>query len=217
VVTAFLGTALAGLRPRRRREALLQGLVLLSPPVLLAIVRANNDLVVFAVLGAGLLIVRTLTPWRLAVIIAGVAVATGLKFYPAVAAHVWTDFGRAVIPMPSSVDTFGAGLMLGDLGWSARSVAVVAVLLTLVLGLFFYRRGLTRGLAGPEENLPDRMRFPIASALLLVCFLAGISYAYRWVFALWLVPWIWREATGPAATLRRIGGRLALGLLLFAI
>lgn len=242
---AFLGTALAALRPGNRREAIAQALVLLSPPVLLAIMRANNDLVVFAVLAAGLLLVTSPATWRLLIGLTALALATGLKFYPAVAAtgillvrpprrfwwsagltvlvlasvitDVWADFGRAVIPVPSNVYSFGAPLILRDLGWTGRGAQVAAAGTLLMLGLFFRQGGFTGGLIREEASFPDRMRFTMAAVLLVACFLAGISYAYRWVFAIWLVPWLWSEAWGPVAGARRTGSRYALGLLFFAL
>ena len=38
----------------------------------------------------------------------------------------------------------------------------------------------------------------IGGLLLLGCFLAGTSFAYRWIFALWLAPWLWSQATRGA-------------------
>ncbi len=244
-VLAFLITALAALRPRSRRETLLQVLVLISPPVLLAIMRANNDLVVFTVLGAGLLVAAAGPAWRLLAVLAAVAVATGLKFYPAVAAaglllvrparwlwwgagltvlvlaavvaDVWQDFARAVIPLPGNVYSFGAPLLLRDLGFTGRGAQVLAAAIILGLGWLFQRQGLTRGLAAKTDQFPDRLRFLLAVTLLVACFLAGISYAYRWVFAIWLVPWLWAEARAEATGPRRTGGRLTLALLVFAV
>jgi hypothetical protein len=244
-VLAFLVTALAALRPRSRWEAAAQALVLLSPPVLLAIMRANNDLVVFAVLATGLMLVRSPATGRMLALLAAVAVATGLKFYPAVAAaglllvrpprrlawgavlaalvlaavvaNVWADFGRAVIPVPSNVYSFGAPLVMQDLGWGGRGAQAAATAVLLLLGVLFRRVGFAGGLTREGTDFPDRMRFIMAAVLLVACFLAGISYAYRWVFAIWLVPWLWGEARGVARDPRRTGGRLTLGLLFFAV
>jgi hypothetical protein len=55
------------------------------------------------------------------------------------------------------------------------------------------RRG---GLAGLATDAPDereRLAFAVGALLLLACFVAGISFGYRWVFALWLAPWLWRQ------------------------
>src|SRR6478752_9792600 len=64
----FLAVVLATVKPRTYREAGWLAVVLLSPPWLFGLQRGNNDLVVFAVLGAGLLAVaKSTTPARLAV------------------------------------------------------------------------------------------------------------------------------------------------------
>lgn len=86
LVGLFLVAAAGGLRPRSARECAVMLAFLVSPPVLLGCVRANNDLVIFLVLAA--------LPWALAdprplvqtLAACLVAFATGLKFYPAVAA-----------------------------------------------------------------------------------------------------------------------------------
>jgi hypothetical protein len=244
-VLAFLVTALTGLRPRSRAEALMQWLAVLAPPVLLAIMRANNDLAVFTVLGVALLFAGVAPVWRLLVLLGGVALATGLKFYPAVAAaglllvrpgrrlwwgagltglvlaavvwDIWGDFGHAVIPVPGNVYSFGAPLLLRDLGCTGRGALVLGAVTILGLGLLFQRQGLTRGLADEADDFPDRMKFLIGAVLLVACFLAGISYAYRWVFALWLLPWLWSGASTSAAGSRRRGSRLGLVLLLVSM
>jgi hypothetical protein len=60
-VGAFAVTAWATARPRTWREALWLAALLVSPPVLLAVNRANNDLLIFVVLaGCGV----AATSWR---------------------------------------------------------------------------------------------------------------------------------------------------------
>jgi hypothetical protein len=48
--------------------------------------------------------------------------------------------------------------------------------------------------------------FAVGACVLIGCFLAGTSYAYRWIFGLWLWPWLWRDAVAG-----RTAARLALG------
>ncbi len=86
LVLLFTLVAAVNLRPRTGRECAVMLAFLISPPVLLGAVRANNDLVIFLVLAA--------LPWALAdprpilqaLAACLVAFAAGLKFYPAVAA-----------------------------------------------------------------------------------------------------------------------------------
>ncbi|MFM9080653.1 MAG: glycosyltransferase 87 family protein, partial [Opitutaceae bacterium] len=83
---AVLGSAFLLLRPASVTRAAVVAAALLSPPVLLAVNRANNDLVVFAVLVAGLGWLKQDTAPRSGAFAGAVAIATGLKFYPIVAA-----------------------------------------------------------------------------------------------------------------------------------
>jgi hypothetical protein len=221
-VLGFLGSFLATVRPKLKSEALWYALLFLSPPVLLAIMRGNNDLVVFVVLALGGLAMAKAGARRIATAVGSIALATGLKFYPAVAAaglllvrpaprlrwtvllgglvlalvgaDVWGDLLRATIPVSVNVYSFGAPLLLQDLGLTGRAANVLGVLVLLAAGGALAWRGRTRGLAEAESgDLMERFLFAVAAALLVTCFVAGISYAYRWVFALWLAPWFWRQ------------------------
>lgn len=245
-VLACLVVAFAGLRPRTMREVAWYATLMLCPPFLMAVNRANNDLVVFAVLGCGALALSRPTVGRWLTVLMAVAMATGLKFYPAVAAaglllvrpikrfwlglfvaglglllisvNIWSDFGRAVIPVPSGVYSFGAPLLLNDLGWTGRSAQIGTAALLLVLGAIFQRRGLTVGLTENDSPIADRLRFIWAGVLLLVCFTVGISYAYRWIFVIWCAPWLWTVMTSEISSpARRRGAFLASALLLFGV
>ncbi|HWA85429.1 MAG TPA: hypothetical protein VG710_04345 [Opitutus sp.] len=94
LVTLFLVAALARLRPRGPRQFFYYLAVLCSPGVLLAINRANNDLVIFALLA---LLVSCLRSQHRAIrfFAAGlVAFAAGLKYYPAAALLLLLADGR---------------------------------------------------------------------------------------------------------------------------
>ena len=230
VVTGmFLLAAGFWLNPRRGVEALLGVLAVLSPVVLLAFNRANNDLVVFALLAAGLLGLRDGAPWRVAVFGVAVVVATGLKFYPVIAAVAlltvgpvrlrraglgltlgaaalvlwsqWDWLQRAVIPVPTGVYLFGAGVWWRELGLTGWGPPVITGLLLWLGAAGLVRAGWCRGLADSgDEPTAGRAGFAAGAVLLLGCWLAGISYAYRWVFALLLLPWLWRRLrTGDRA------------------
>lgn len=218
-VLGFLAAFFATVRPRLKREAVWYGLLLLSPPVLLAIMRGNNDLVVFAVLAVGGLAVARPGIGRIAVAVGSIALATGLKFYPAVAAaglllvrpslrlrwtvllgslvlalvgaDVWRDLLRATIPVSINVYSFGAPLLLQDFGLTGHAANLFGVALLAGAGGWLCWRGQTRGLAQSDSGDPmERYLFAVAAALLVTCFVAGISYAYRWIFGLWLAPWL---------------------------
>ncbi len=219
VVSGFVLAALLYLRPRTRAEAWCGALAVLSPVVLLAFNRANNDLVVWAVLVGGLLVLKETAPWRLALFAASVTLATGLKFYPVLAgaallvipwrisgwalvgtavgsagvlASQWDWFRRAVIPVPEGVYLFGAGVWWREWGLSGWALPACTFLLLATGAWWLNRRGWCRDLADDAGATWERAGFAAGAALLVGCWLAGISFAYRWVFALLLLPWLWR-------------------------
>lgn len=242
-VAVFLAVTFATVRPRTYAEAGWLAVVLLSPPWLFGLQRANNDLVVFAVLGAGVLILgRAVTPARLAWFGLGVILATGLKYFPVVAAAAllvvlpwrratWWAFGltlggsglvlwserhsiaRGVFEMPATIFEFGAPLLWRDLPLGGGALTALAVGLLVFAAVLLVRQRATTGLANEARgSVGERVMFAVGALVLLGCFAAGTSHFYRWVFSLWLWPWLWREVkAGQGAA------RLALGLWLVSI
>jgi hypothetical protein len=228
-VLAFLVVALAGMRPRTRGEAVFLAALTLSPPVLLAVNRANNDLVLFALLGGTLLLLRRINPpWRTTVLAAALVVATGLKFYPAAAIAaialldastrrglrvagvalaaagivLWSErasVARGGFVFPDSVYRFGSPVIWSGLGLTRGTILILSACLLGLAAWLLTRLRLTRGLREESQAMEaDRWQFTLGGLLLLGCFVAGTSFAYRWVFALWLAPWLWRRAVeGP--------------------
>jgi hypothetical protein len=206
-----------------------------SVPFLIATRRANNDLVIFALLAP--LAPCLLNPSRLVRLAAPflIAVAAGLKYYPLVAGlillaepdprdrrfrlgvlallllmvglSVGGDLQHIADTQPSvgGYQSFGAGSGLDILGvpgvW--HGPVGVACGLALGLGAFFTRgwSGWLRRMAGEAQGL----QLILGAALLAGCFWVGMSVAYRWVFAFWLVPFLWRpvEAGPMPAAVRR--------------
>ena len=80
---AFILSLGALVRPHTRGEAITVGLVVLSPFTVYALERANNDIVVFMLVGAGCLLDRTRHPWRLGSYALWLAAGL-LKYYPLV-------------------------------------------------------------------------------------------------------------------------------------
>lgn len=221
-VMAFFAAVFALLRPRSYGAAAWYALLVLSPPVLLAVLRANNDLVVFALLAAGVLALRTVTPWRLALFALGLTLATGLKFYPLVAglalllvrpprlmlgasvltllaaggalAVVWGDLRRAVIPTPDGVYTLGAPVVLHGLSWTPAVAMCAGVALLAVAAAVCWWRGWFVRLDDERIDWRERLAFACGAAVLVGCFLAGISHAYRLIFVIFLGPALWRIA-----------------------
>jgi len=225
---AFGFAAWTTARPRTWREAWWLAVLLVSPPVLLSVNRANNDLVIFVLLaGCGLAAVAD--SWgRAFLAVACLWLATGLKYFTAPAAlaflwvrpvrkmpavllaalvavalalaSVWTQVDRSRFTIGSGVYTMGAPLWWRDFGWKDKDTALPGVLLIVVAALVSVRSRVTTGLAARGEPR-QRLLAAMGSIVLLTCFVAGMNYAYRWIFALWPAVWMWREvadATAPA-------------------
>lgn len=241
-VLAAMVVAFLTVRPRTHGEALVLAAVLLSPPFLFAVQRANNDLVIFTLVGAAALgVVRGTGGLRLACFGAVVVLATGLKYYPLAAAGAlallpwnrrlgWTlgltlaaaglvlfceraAIGRGMFALPATLYEFGAAVLWRDLALGPRGmIALALLLLGLAAGVAVRRRwvdGLADDSRGPEG---ERFLFAVGACLLVGCFVAGTSYFYRWIFGLWLWPWLAREAGAG----RKVA-RVALGLWLVSI
>lgn len=233
-VLAFLASAAALVRPRTLGAAAVAAAVLLSPPVLLGVNRANNDLVIFALLAAGLLAWNPARPWSPVWLVAAAVLSTGLKFYPVAAAlglvalrpgraawlwtaaglaaagltllSVWGDVGRAVVPTPGGLHAFGAGILARDAGWGAGGFAAWAAMGLAAGAVWGGRQGWFEEPASDDDGRA-RLAFGVGAALLVACFLGVISYGYRLVFGILLLPFLLSGAGGRA-------GRWTLGLLL---
>jgi hypothetical protein len=249
----LVGTAWAGAfglaiwmtaRPRTLAEALWLAALMISPPVLLAVNRANNDLVILVLLaGCGLAASPAL--WRVAAAVACLGLATGLKYFPApavlaflwvrpvrrspavllaglvvvglVLASVWTQVDRSRFNIASGIYTMGAPLWWRDLGWQDKASALPSLLLLVVPGLLLAWGGVTTGLAARGQPR-DRLLAALGAIVLLSCFLAGVNYAYRWIFALWPAFWLLRQATSDAPPGRPCwAARLACVLLVLSL
>ena len=217
-VAAFLLVTWLTLRPTHPGAALGCTLLVLSPPVLLALNRANNDLVIFTLLGLAALLLHPRRPWSWLPALALIALATGLKFYPVVGAAVFLlvrparrltaalalsvpvlalvlrdvlpDIARGQFPLPPGLYCMGAGQLFRDLGYHGSGVPLFAGLLLAIPAWALVRARLTTGLADDSRDFAPRALFLLGAATLTACFLAGISYGYRWIFSLWLAPWL---------------------------
>jgi hypothetical protein len=241
-VLAAMIVAFLTVRPRTNREALLLAAVLLSPPFLLAMQRANNDLVIFTLVGvAALGVARGTGGGRLACFGAAVVLAAGLKYYPLAAAGAlallpwnrrqgWTllltlvaaglvlfserdAIGRGTFALPATIYEFGAAVLWRDLALGPRAMVGLALLLLGLAAVVVVRQRWVGGLADDSRgSAGERFLFAVGACLLVGCFVAGTSYFYRWIFGLWLAPWLLREAGAG-----RTAARVALGLWLVSI
>jgi Glycosyltransferase family 87 len=238
-VLAFLAVVFLTIKPSTRTEAFWLAALLASPPVLLGINRANNDLLVFALLGLALLALRPDSNRRVAIAIALVALATGLKFYPVVAvgafmlvrpsrrilgvmsaavlvvgamlASVASQVSRGAFPLTPKPHRMGGRMVFLDLGLTGSTAAVVTLLI-FGAGVFLAVRYRWTGEPAGGRDLSDNRRMmTMGSVVLLACFLLGINLAYRWIFVLWTAPWLW-ENRG-----RSVAARAGVWLLPFAM
>jgi hypothetical protein len=247
-VASFLTAALAWLRPRSLREVGWYVCVLLSPPVMLSLDRANNDLVVFALLALVVPCLGSPSRWLRLAAAVPIAVAAGLKFYPAVAGLVLladpdpVEARRRVlfagvllaavginlapdlihlanvVPRAEGLMTFGATNLLEFIGLPGKwSLAAGLALAAIGAGLFL-RAGIFDGWSITAEHRPAWLGFIVGSSLITGCFFTGTSYAYRWIFAVWMAPLLWQLPRNPAAPrrIRRLAG-LTAALLFYVL
>jgi hypothetical protein len=221
-VGAFAVTVWATARPRRLGETLWLVALLLSPPFMLAIKRANNDLVIFVLLAGCSLAATASLWWRQLVAVSCLVFATGLKYFPAPAAlaflwvrpvrrmpaallaallavllalaSVWPDIDRSRFTVGSTVHTMGAPLWWRELGWKDADSAVPSFLLIVAAAAVLALGRITVGLV-THGKPPERLRAALGAIVLLTCFASGVNYAYRWIFIIWPALWLWREAT----------------------
>jgi hypothetical protein len=242
-VAAFAVTCWLTAKPKNLRETALMGALLLSPPVMLAVNRANNDLVIFVLLAWCAVAAAGSVWWRQILAVGALGLATGLKYYPVVAAlafvwvrpvrlmprasglallvalgalaSVWSQVSRGRFLILSSLHEMGAPLLGREFGWSDPTSQAVWLLAAVLAALVLASGRFTVGLA-TQGRPGDRLLAALGVIVLLACFAAGVNYAYRWIFSLWMVLWLWRQAAGLAATARtRWTVRLGLGLLFF--
>ena len=71
--------------------------------------------------------------------------------------------------------------------------------------------------SAPASRAPKVLQ-GLGAILLLACFMAGVNYAYRWIFIFWMALWVWRQAV-PGMGMRRETrtAQVACALLMFAL
>lgn len=224
-----LVAAVALIRPGRKKEAVLTTLVLCSPAVLMAVNRGNNDLVVLVIICAALGCLRTSSPvWRALGIIL-LAAAAALKYYPLAAAVVllgartrrelgaalgllvavlvlaWPALQPGLIsaarfkPHPEGLYAFGAPTLFRDFGfhspagWLSLSALMGAVIIISLV------RGSGQAEPAGEQDPAVEREFVCGAAMITGVFFLGASFVYKLIFAVWLLPALWREAPGGIA------------------
>jgi hypothetical protein len=248
--TLWLGTLLIGVtlvaavlitRPADWRHGGVLLLVLASPPVLLAINRANHDLVVFALMCAALACLRVDRAPLRALGVVLLAVAAVLKYFPLAAGIILLDartrrellgwcllYGLVLLlawpslapglrvavshkPAPSWLYAFGAEVVFRDFNIAAPKGWLLAGLLVATASATWWviRGGKIPALVGAARE--QEREFACGAVMIVGCFLHSTSYIYKLVFALWLLPWLWRATQ---AEKEKRWWRITFGLLL---
>ncbi len=236
--TAWLGTLLLGLtlastvlllRPAGWRQGAGLLLVLVSPPLLFLINRANHDLVVFVLMSLALGCLRHERGGVRALAILLLAVSAVLKYFPLAAVVLLLDartrrefagwcllYGLVLVlawpsleqalrtaashtPAPAWLFAFGAPTFFRNLelagaaawGWLAAGLVLLAVAAS------WWRSAARQASPATGEVRTLEREFACGAVMIVGCFLHGSSYLYKMVFALWLLPWLWRATLDP--------------------
>jgi hypothetical protein len=116
-------------------------------------------------------------------------------------------------PGPSWLHAFGAPVLLRNFDLEIRLAWMLPAAAMILWGLGWTWRSGRATPAAPTGATPDDEReFLCGGSMLVGLFFLGASYSYKLIFAVWMLPWLWRAATAPGWG--RHWARLALGLLL---
>ena len=245
LVAVTLLVAVAMVRPANRREGWLLGLLLISPAVLLAVNRANHDLVVFLLLGLGLFCFRSPGGPARALGVILFAVAAVLKYFPLVTLVLLLDFRSrrgvlagltlyavvlllgwpgvaAALQMaprytlnPDWIYAYGAPMLGRDFGFNHPLGWMVPASLMGAWAIREAWQSVRATPAGqPGRESPAERQFICGAAILVGVFFLGVSYLYKFIFAVWLLPWLWRPEGGEPGESR---WNRVIGYLLVAV
>lgn len=233
--TAWIGTLLLGLmlastvlllKPAGWRQGAGLLLVLVSPPVLFLVNRANHDVVVFVLMSLALGCLRRSSGAGRALAILLLAVSAVLKYFPLAAVVILLDartrrefagwillYGLVLVlawpsleqalgiaarhqPAPAWLFAFGAPMLFRnlDLAGAAAWGWVAAGLMLLVVAACWWRSAARQAPPATGEARTLEREFACGAVMIVGCFLHGSSYLYKMVFALWLLPWLWRAS-----------------------
>lgn len=248
LVAAFMGVALFRLRPRSLGEVAWTLAVLLSPPFLLALNRANNDLVIFLLLAPVVPCLNAERVWIRWLAPVFIGAAFTLKTYPLVAGLLLLALrdGRELrrllwvsgavflallpevlsdlavygprVPESHGLMTFGGSLGFVELGCSSAVARLAGVVCGAGVFTAWLKLNPFAGWRIAPEDRATWLGFVLGATLLTGCFFAGVSFSYRWIFAIWMAPLLWRlprDASAPHAV-RRCAAIIG-GLLLWAL
>lgn len=151
LVVTFIIAAGRVLDPRDRGAALAGGMLLASPPILLAVERGNNDLVVFLLLGVAAAAIARPRVATEALAMGAVCLAAALKFYP-----------LAALP-----------LLAAQRCSRARMVGLAAISLAVCAGLFFLQHDAYRSAFGLAPSPVHMNTYGLSTTVQMWRILAG--------------------------------------------
>lgn len=241
LVLTVLVVALGLSKPAGRRQAMGVMGVLLSPAMLIGINRANNDLVIFAIVSVALLVLRRRAGGWTALAVLALAVVAALKYYPIAGGLVLLHarnrrefllglslFGLVLLlagpglarglanPFalhPEWLYAFGAPVLWRNFHLGNPLLWIVPAVVLLGWSAWRTKAG-AAAVAAPSTD--EAREFLVGSAFIAGCFFLGASYAYKLVFALWLLPALWRGVRPePFAGFTRLATWLLYAVLWF--
>jgi hypothetical protein len=215
-------------RPRCLKETVWTLAVFCSAPILLGLNRANIDLILFIVLSLcvpALMSSRRSVVIVVAPLL--IAFATGLKYYPAVAGLVLLTVrpprDRAITILfyatlltlvfvsvagdirhytnadpIQGIYTFGAPALTRLIGLQTAGGLMFSMGVLFVSGFGIARSAALKSRAFPPELKAEYLSFMLGAVILAGCFVASTNYAYRWIFAFWMLPFLCRLQPGPS-------------------
>jgi hypothetical protein len=228
LASGFLLANLCTFRPQCGPATLWLLAFFCTTPVLAAIERGNNDLVVFLLLTPVVPCLLAGGPVLRWLAVPLIVVAAALKYYPAVAGlvllapaptrevrrriavaalafalagwHVLTMVpGSGTLPKLGGLLSFGAVAISEQLGFEGRGPQLAVVALALAVIVFWWRSPILRDWQPFPAEAREWMYFVLGGVLLTGCFFVGQHFGYRWIFGLWLAPLLWSLPRDPHA------------------
>lgn len=121
-------------------------------------------------------------------------------------------------PAPAWLFAFGAPTFFRNLGLASAAAWgwLVAGLVLLAMAASWWRSAARLAPPAAGEARVLEREFACGAVMIVGCFLHGSSYLYKIVFALWLLPWLWRAALDPEEERwRKVTQSLLLAVLWF--
>jgi hypothetical protein len=217
LLAGFLAAAVHRLAPRTWKEVGATAALLLSPAFLMAVHRANNDLMIFLLVAVVLVFVARGTAVLRVAAMALVGVGIVLKYYPAALLvllvtapsrrQLAAEVGAVGLVCVLGANSLGPALAATAKYWTSEDgfYSFGASHVWLLLGVSSaWRWGLVllAVVAGGVAWRVWRSRLTVSAptlecaagcGLVCVCFALGQTYAYKLIFVVPMLPTLWRE------------------------